>query len=109
MKYFCDFENRNAKELLPGVTIKTYWGKEMLVSLVNIEPNTEIPLHSHFHEQAGTIVSGELEMIIDGEKRRLNAGDSYIVPGNTEHYAKTGNSPATVLDVFSPVREEYKY
>lgn len=109
MKYFCDFENRVSKELLPGVAIKTYWGKEMLLSLVNLEPNTVIPLHSHIHEQAGTVVSGELNLTIDGQTRLLKAGEAYIVPGNVEHSASTGNTPTIVLDVFSPVREEYKY
>lgn len=109
MDYFCDFETRKEKELLPGVIIKTFWGKEMLASLVNLEPNTMIPLHSHVHEQIGTIISGEIELTIDGEARLLKPGDTYIVPGNIEHSAKTGKIPASVLDIFSPVREEYKY
>ncbi|MGA7838234.1 MAG: cupin domain-containing protein [Ignavibacteriaceae bacterium] len=109
MDYFCDFETRKEKELLPGVIIKTFWGKEMLVSLVNLDANTTIPMHSHFHEQIGTVISGELELTIDGETRILKTGDTYIVPGNVEHTAKTGKIPASVLDIFSPVREEYKY
>ena len=109
MKYLCDYENRESKELLPGVRIRTFWGKEMLLSLVDIDANTTIPMHGHLHEQAGTIISGELEMTINGEKRLFKEGETYIIPGNVQHSAVTGNKPAQVLDIFSPVREEYKY
>ena len=109
MKYLCDFEKREAKEMLPGVRIRTFWGKQMLLSLVDLDANTTVPMHSHPHEQAGTIISGELEMTINGEKRLFKEGDTYIVPGNVQHMAVTGNNPAQVLDIFSPVREEYKY
>ena len=109
MKYLCDFENRESKEMLPGVKIRTFWGKEMLLSLVDIDANTIIPMHSHLHEQAGTVISGELEMTINGEKRLFKEGETYIIPGNIQHNAETGDKPAQVLDIFSPVREEYKY
>ena len=109
MKYLCDFENREAKEMLPGVRIRTFWGKEMLLSLVDLDANTTVPMHSHLHEQAGTIISGEMEMTIGGKKKLLKTGDTYIIPGNVQHNAVTGNKPAQVLDIFSPVREEYKY
>jgi quercetin dioxygenase-like cupin family protein len=61
------------------------------------------------NEQAGTVVSGALELTIDGETRWLAPGDTYLIPGGVEHGAQTGDNPARVLDVFSPVREEYKY
>ena len=109
MKYLCDFENRETKEMLPGIKIRTFWGKEMLLSLVDLEPHSEVPMHSHLHEQAGTIVAGELEMTINGEKRLFKAGETYIIPGNVQHNAIAGDKPAQVLDIFSPVREEYKY
>lgn len=109
MEYYCDFENREAKEVLPGVKIKTFWGKEMLLSYVDLAPHSEVPMHGHLHEQAGRIISGELEMTINGEKRLFKEGDTYIIPGNVQHNAVAGVKPVQVLDIFSPVREEYKY
>ena len=81
----------------------------MLLSVVDISPHSEVPTHSHPHEQAGTILTGELEMTIGGGSRLFKAGDTYIIPGGIEHSAKSGNAPCRVLDVFSPVRDEYKY
>ena len=109
MQYFCDLENREAKEVLPGMHIRTFWGNEMLLSIVDIEPNSAVPNHSHPHEQTGTIMSGELEMTIGEETRLLKSGDTYIIPGGVEHGGRTAEIPARVLDIFSPVREEYQY
>lgn len=107
--YFCDVENRLAKEVAPGVSIKTYWQNEMLLSVVELEPHAIVPLHSHPHEQAGTVIWGEMELTIAGEKRLLKAGDCYIIPGDVEHTATAGDQSTRVIDVFAPVREEYKY
>ena len=50
-----------------------------------------------------------MEMGIDGEVKLLKPGDMYIIPGNVEHYAKAYTIKAVALDIFSPVREEFKY
>jgi quercetin dioxygenase-like cupin family protein len=39
----------------------------------------------------------------------LKPGDVYIIPGNVQHLARSGGSSVRVLDIFSPVREEFKY
>ena len=61
------------------------------------------------HDQAGLVIERELEMGIGGEVRTIKPGDMYIIPGNVEHYARCFGTLAKVLDVFSPVREEFKY
>jgi quercetin dioxygenase-like cupin family protein len=66
-------------------------------------------MHNHPHEQAGTIISGRLQMTIAGETRWLEPGDTYIIPGGVDHMAVTGDESARVLDIFSPVREAYQY
>ena len=107
--YFYDAKERPAKELATGVRTRTFWGENMLMSVVELDPNSEVPNHTHPHEQSGIMLEGEMEMNIAGETRLLKPGDVYIIPGDVEHWARSGNSPAKVLDVFSPVREEFKY
>ena len=109
MVYFNDLQGREAKDVAPGVRIRTFWGNEMLLSIVDLKPNAVVPPHSHPHEQAGTVISGALELTIGEETRWLKPGDTYIAPGDVEHGARTGDEPTRVLDIFSPVREEYKY
>ena len=107
--YYYNPKERETKELAPGVMARTFWGEKMLLSLLEFDPNSEVPNHTHPHEQGGMILEGELEMNIGGDARLLKPGDTYIIPGGIEHGGKSGSAPARVLDIFSPVREEFKY
>jgi quercetin dioxygenase-like cupin family protein len=109
MHGFCDLESREGKEIAPGVTIRTFWGDHMLVSIADLAPHAEVPPHSHPHEQAGVVIAGEFRLTIDGETRTLKPGDAFIVPSGVEHGGTAGDAPARVMDIFSPVREEYQY
>ena len=55
------------------------------------------------------MLKGELDFTIGGETRLLHPGDLYIIPGGVDHEVKVGGTPAKVLDILSPVREEYEY
>ena len=100
-----DIEKR---ELAPGVFLKTMWGEKIMLSHVELEAESEVPLHSHPHEQAGMVIEGEFEFTIGNEKQIVKEGEFYIIPGGVEHRVVTGDKPAKALDVFSPPREEYK-
>lgn len=106
---FCDTKNRASKEIAPGVRARTFWSENMLLAHVELDPHSKVPNHSHPHEQCGTVVAGEIVLSINGAAHTLTAGDCYIIPGDVEHWATSGNRSATVVDVFSPVREEYIY
>ena len=43
----------------------------MLFSLVEVDVNSQVPLHTHPHEQGGIIIEGELEMGIGGHTEPL--------------------------------------
>ncbi len=109
MTYYFDSAARTRKELLPGVATRTFWGDRMLLSLVDLDPNTTIPLHAHPHEQVGMVLSGTVEFTIAGETRQLGPGHIYIAPGGVEHSVRLGDSACQILEAFSPVREEYKF
>lgn len=102
-------KERESKELFEGIVARTYWGDNLLMAVVDVAANGVVPPHSHPHEQAGLVLEGEIEFTIGEETRLLKAGDVYVIPGGVEHGAVAGDSPCKVLDIFSPVREEYKY
>jgi quercetin dioxygenase-like cupin family protein len=109
MNHFYDPEDRKTKELLAGVQARTFWGENLMLAVVDLDAHAIIPDHSHPHEQGGIVLEGEMLFIIAGETRRLKPGDLYIIPGGAHHSVAVGSQPARVLDIFSPVREEYKY
>ena len=109
MAYFFDSSKRTARELLPGISSRTFWGEKMLLSLVDLAPHADIPTHSHPHEQIGIIISGHMELTVAGEAREVGPGDVYVVPGDVKHSVRMGAEPCQVAETFAPVREEYKF
>lgn len=107
--YFPDLEERAAKELAPGVLARTFWGDQMLMAMVDLAPGAVVPAHHHPHEQSGVVIEGEVEFTIGDETRVLRTGGVYLIPGDTPHGVTTGPAGAKVMDIFSPVREEYKF
>ena len=107
--FFIDLKSRKQKEMVKGVRTRTFWKEKMLMSLVDLDPNSEVATHTHSEEQCGYVTKGTLEMMIGEERRLLKEGDLYHIPGNVPHYAKAGPKGATVLDVFSPLRTVLQY
>ena len=109
MPFYINAASRDFKELASGVRTRTFWGEQMLLSLVEVDANSEMPLHTHPEEQGGIIIEGEFEIGMGGEVQVLKPGDIYIIPGGVEHYAKTNAKKVKALGIYSPVREEFKY
>jgi len=102
-------ENREKKLLVPGIHIRTFWGENLLISVVDFEAHADVPCHSHSQEQIIYLLEGNLEVHIGERIYTLRPGEFVIVPGEMEHSAKVGDQPAKGLDIFSPVREDLKY
>ena len=105
---FFDVDKLSAKSTMDGVKIRTAYGEKVMMAYVNIEANTVLPEHSHPHEQMGMFLEGEAEFTIGDEKRIVKPGMAYLVPSNVKHKVVTFDKPILALDIFSPVREEYK-
>ena len=107
-KYFLEGDRVFTKQLAPGASAKIGWGDKTMLSLVTLEPGSQVGLHKHPHEQAGYVVEGEFEFTIGDEKRLVKPGDMYIIPGNTEHAVLLVKKHSVALDIFAPPRDEYK-
>lgn len=57
---------------------------------------TIIPPHSHETENVGVITRGELLLTLDGQTRRIGAGDWYHVPAGKEHQAEFREDTAEI-------------
>jgi quercetin dioxygenase-like cupin family protein len=62
--------------------------------------------HKHPHEQLVYVISGHLHIAVGGVTFDVVTGDNFIVPSNVEHQA-IALQDSVVLDVFTPVREDY--
>ena len=96
-----------SRQLLDGINLTTLvHGDKTLMGQFKITKGAAIPTHSHPHEQTGIMISGKLRFIVDGEIKDVEAGDSWCLPGGVEHSAEALED-TVVIEVFSPVREDY--
>ena len=80
-------------------------GEDTSIQRFEIGPGETVPEHDHPHEQIGTITAGAVTFLVDGEERVVEAGDTYVIPGDEPHAAENrGDEPAVGYDIFSPPR-----
>ena len=95
------------RQLLDGVHLKTLvHGEKTLMGEFSLAKGAEIPLHAHPHEQTGIMISGKVRFKIGDEMFEVEAGDSWCIPGGAEHSVDALDD-SVVIEVFSPVREDY--
>ncbi|MDH3222583.1 MAG: cupin domain-containing protein [Gemmatimonadota bacterium] len=95
------------REVVPGYRARFIHTAHTTHAYWDIEPGKPLPEHSHPHEQTVNVLDGTIELVVDGQPHVLKAGDVLHIPGGVPHSA-VAHTPCRVLDVFSPVREEYR-
>jgi quercetin dioxygenase-like cupin family protein len=106
--YFPSADEYGRHTIFPGVTIQTCAAEKMMLSVVDLQPHSVVLEHSHPHEQVGMLLEGEAIFTIGGERKLLKAGDMWRIPGNVPHKVEMMDKPARAIDVFYPVRDEYR-
>jgi quercetin dioxygenase-like cupin family protein len=95
------------RELAKGIRGRYFHTKSNTIGFVDIDKGAILPAHSHIHEQTTQITEGQLEMTIDGVTQILEPGIITLIPSNIVHSARA-LTDCKVVDIFSPVREDYK-
>jgi quercetin dioxygenase-like cupin family protein len=95
------------RQLLEGVRLKTVaHGQRTLTAKFRLSEGAVIPEHAHPHEQTGVLISGKLLFKMGAETIAAQAGDCWCIPGDVPHSVEVLQD-AVVVEVFSPVREDY--
>jgi quercetin dioxygenase-like cupin family protein len=100
-------EALHLREPIPGHRGRFVHSERTTHAYWEIDAGAELPEHSHPHEQIVNVLEGTYELVVDGTRHVLDAGDVLVIPGNAVHSGRS-HSSCKILDVFSPVREEYR-
>ena len=106
--YFPSPDQMSTHTICPGVTIRTAACQKMMLSMAELQARAVVPAHSHPHEQVGIVLEGRARFLIGGQEKTLGPGDLFRIPGNVSHEVIVLDQPTRVLDIFQPVREEYR-
>ena len=96
-----------SKEIIPGYHGKLVHATNMSMAFWEVEKDAQVPEHSHMNEQVMHVMEGEFEFMLNGITKVYTPGDIVIIPPHQKHSGKA-LTPCKLIDVFSPVREEYK-
>jgi quercetin dioxygenase-like cupin family protein len=64
--------------------------------------------HAHDNEQMGIVIEGFARFQVGDEEKILGPGDMYHIPGGVPHRVTSVQLPLKILDVFYPIRNEYR-
>lgn len=95
------------EKVAPGVTRQIMgYDSDIMLVVVNFESGAIGYKHKHPHHQVSYVVEGKFEVEIDGLKKVLCKGDSFLAPPDVEHGVICLEKGA-LLDAFSPLREDF--
>ena len=95
-----------SKEVVPGITLRSVYLENSMMTFFDLEPGSAIPSHKHPHEQITCLVKGSLKMTVGDETRTIQAGDIAVVPPEVGHSAEA-LEPSYAVDSWYPIREDY--
>lgn len=104
---FFKINTLNERNILPGVNVRFFHTDNLTFAHWIFEEGAEIPKHSHPHEQVTHIIDGTFELTIGNKTEKMGPGSAAIIEPDIPHHGKC-ISKSYILDVFHPVREDYK-
>jgi quercetin dioxygenase-like cupin family protein len=99
--------DREEREVSEGVYLTDLaTGRRAGMKYWRVEPGAELPTHRHRNEQIGYVISGEMTAIVEGERHRLEPGDSYCFPSEELHGAvNETDEPCVGIGLLAPPRD----
>ena len=79
---------------------------ELMVVAFRFKAGMEGALHQHPHVQSTFVRSGRFEFTLDGQKRIVGEGDSFVISSGAEHGCVCIED-GELIDCFTPRRDDF--
>ncbi len=90
-----------------GIERQMVVGQNMMICRFRFAPFLVTPEHTHHHEQMTLVVQGRVKFFIEGKEHIVSAGDVLHFPPHNRHGATMLDEEVILIDIFSPIREEF--
>ena len=102
-----DWKTIPVEQIAEGIERQMVVGQNIMICRLKFEPFVVTPEHSHPHEQMTLVMQGRAKFILGSEERIVSAGDVLHFPSNHWHGATMLDEEVVLIDIFSPIREEF--
>lgn len=103
-KYLADIP---VKEIAPGFFSTLIHTDKNTINFIEVAAGCSVPRHKHFHEQYTFVLEGKFELTVNDEPQVLEPGFYALIPSDAYH-SGIAVTDCKLLDIFSPVREDYR-
>ncbi len=90
-----------------GIERQMVVGEELMICRFRFAPFLVTPEHTHPHEQMSMVISGRVRFFVEGEERLALPGDVLHFPSNSLHGATMMDEEVVIIDIFTPLREDF--
>jgi len=90
-----------------GIERQMLVGEKFMICRFKFVPFLVTPAHSHPHEQMTLVMQGKVKFIIGDAEKIVSAGDVLHFPPNSWHGATMLDEEVVLIDIFSPIREDF--
>ncbi|CAA9395211.1 MAG: hypothetical protein AVDCRST_MAG74-1231 [uncultured Pyrinomonadaceae bacterium] len=102
-----DWSKIPVEKTAEGIERQMVVGENVMLCRFRFAPFVITAEHSHSHEQMTLVVQGKVKFIIGGEERIVSAGDVLHFPPHNRHGATMLDEEVILIDIFSPIREDF--
>jgi quercetin dioxygenase-like cupin family protein len=102
-----DWGSITPERIADGIDRQMIWGDNLMVCRLTLAPHTVTAVHTHPHEQITLVERGQVRFIVEGKERISSAGDVLHFPSYCRHGATMLDEEVVLIDIFTPVREEF--
>jgi quercetin dioxygenase-like cupin family protein len=81
--------------------------ENMTIAHWDIRAGSILPAHSHQHEQVTQVIEGEFELTVENDTSRMGPNTVAVIEPH-QHHTGRAVSACRIIDVFYPVREDYR-
>jgi quercetin dioxygenase-like cupin family protein len=90
-----------------GITRQMIYGERLMICRLTLAPGTITTAHDHVHEQMTIVEKGRVRFVLGTEEKVFGPGDILLLPGGFWHGATMLDEEVVLIDIFSPIREEF--
>lgn len=102
-----DWSKVPVEKLEEGIERQMVIGENLMICRLRLAPHIVTPAHDHPHEQMTLVERGRVLFTIGDEQRVVQAGDVLHFPPGAWHGATMLDEEVILVDIFSPIREDF--
>ncbi|HYP51145.1 MAG TPA: cupin domain-containing protein [Pyrinomonadaceae bacterium] len=102
-----DWDSIPVERISEGIDRQMIVGQNIMICRLRFDAFVVTPAHRHPHEQMTFVMQGKVKFTLGTEERIVSAGDVLHFPSNHWHGATMLDEEVVLIDIFSPIREDF--